>query len=221
MSNVEFIIQNLLPEYECILPFEQKKVSFNPFRVRDAKNLAILLEEKNKNLILKSLVKLLKTNSKGIDIDDLCLADAEYLFLQIRAKSIEEELNLLINGNPVKVNISEIEHKNNFLSTEIEISAGCFIKLRTPKIKDLLLIDLEDENAITNKSIKYISLNYEIYDIDKFLSDEAKQILDNLPLNSLSKIKKELSNQPELFIKVPSNDGVCEVAGPLTFFILR
>lgn len=221
MSNIEFIIQNLLPEYECTLPFEQKKVSFNPFRVRDAKNLAILLEEKNKNLILKSLVKLLKTNSKGIDIDDLCLADAEYLFLQMRAKSIEEELNLLINGTPVKVNIADIEHKNNFLSTEIEIFAGCFVKLRTPKIKDLLLIDLEDENAITNKSIKSISLNYEIYEIDKFLSDEAKQIMENLPLNILSKIKKELNNQPELFIKVPSNDGVCEVAGPLTFFTLR
>jgi hypothetical protein len=219
--NIESIISNLLPEYECILPFEQKKVSFNPFRVRDAKNLAILLEEKNKNLILKSLVNLLKTNCKGINVDELCLADAEYLFLQMRAKSIEEELNLLINGNPVKVNITEIEHKNNFLSSEIEIFEGCYVKLRTPKIKDLLLIDLEDENSITNKSIKSICLKSEIYDIDKFLSDEAKQILDNLPLNIMSKIKKELNNQPELFVKVPSNDGVCEVAGPLTFFILR
>jgi hypothetical protein len=219
--NIESIISNLLPEYECILPFEQKKVSFNPFRVRDAKNLAILLEEKNKNLILKSLVNLLKTNCKGINVDELCLADAEYLFLQMRAKSIEEELNLLINGNPVKVNITEIEHKNNFLSSEIEIFEGCYVKLRTPKIKDLLLIDLEDENAITNKSIKSICLKSEIYDIDKFLSDEAKQILDNLPLNIMSKIKKELNNQPELFVKLPSNDGVCEVAGPLTFFILR
>ena len=130
MNNLDNLIQNFLPQYECLLPFENKKASFTPFKVKDAKNIAILLEEKNKNLLLKALVHILKTNTKDVDVDELCLADAEYLFLNIRAKSVEEELNLIVNKKPAKVNISEIQHKNSFINTEIEISTGCYIKLR-------------------------------------------------------------------------------------------
>ena len=88
-------LEALLPQYETLLPFSNEKASFTPFRVKDAKNISIVLQEENKKLALQSMVELLKTNTKGVNVLDLCLADAEFLFLQIRSKSVDERLNLI------------------------------------------------------------------------------------------------------------------------------
>lgn len=221
MNNIKNSLQNLLPKYECLLPFSNKKVFYTPFRVKDAKNISIILQENNKNLVLNSLYDILISNTENIDIDNLCLADAEYLFLNIRSKSIDEQISVKVNGIPTKINIPDIKHRNKLLNESIILDSGAVIKIKSPTLKDLRNCDFNDSFAIIKKSIESITIKNEIYYINKFLNEEAQEIIDNLPLSFLNDIKKLTKKEPELYITVQSEEGDSEVYGILNFFTCR
>ena len=130
-------IESILPVYETVLPFSKEKVTFTPFKVKDAKNISIVLQENNKKLALVAMAELLKTNSKGANIINLCLADAEYLFLQIRSKSVDEQLNLIYNKEKIQVFIPDIKTRNEIKDATIKLNQNTYLTLETPSLKDL------------------------------------------------------------------------------------
>lgn len=212
-------LNSFLPTYVVELPFSKQKVSFTPFKVKDAKNLSIIIQEDNKLLSLHALYEILKTNTKNLDIENLCLADAEYLFLMIRGKSIEEKINLLINEIPTKVNITDIKYKNNLVSKDIVISKELSFTVQTPLIKDLLKLKEFSKKELLLSSIKTITAKKEIYDVNKFVNNEIKEFLENMPLSTLSELEK--IQHPELYLMIKENESESEVSGILTFFTFR
>lgn len=219
MSDILKNLNSLLPSYTAELPFSKQSVSFTPFKVKDAKNISIILQEENKILSLKALRDLLKNCCSSVDVDDLCLADAEYLFLMIRSKSVEENLNLIVKGNPIKVNIFEIKNKNSFVKQDIKISQGLTLKIETPKLKSLLQLKELSKKSVLLASIKMIVANHEVYNVEKFLPKEIEEFLNNLPLNILNELEK--LNHPELYFNISDEGTESEVSGILTFFTLR
>lgn len=214
-------INSLLPKYETILPFCGKKVSFTPFRVKDAKALSMILQEDNKKLALQNMIELVKSCSQEMLIEDLCLADAEYLFLQMRAKSVDEILNLIYNNEKFQVNINEIKPRNKVIEETIILNGAISMTLQTPTIKDLLKLQSLDKEEIGKACIEKIIVGNEIYKVNKYVTDEIKQLLDNLPLSILSKIETFLKKQPELYLNIKANNGETEVSGLLNFFTYR
>ena len=166
-------LENILPTYETTLPFSKEKVSFTPFRVKDAKGLSIVLQEENKKLALNAMVELLKSNAKNCNVLNLCLADAEYLFLQIRSKSVD-------------VFIPSIGWKNDLVSDTIQINTNFYLTLETPKIKDLLKLNSLDKEQLVKACVKKVTFNGEVFYVNKFVNEEIKEMMDNLPLNVLS-----------------------------------
>lgn len=221
MNKIIKSLDELLPTYETILPFCKQQVSFVPFKVKDAKTISIILQEDNKKLALKIMVELLKTNIKNLNIEDLYLADAEFLFLQIRSKSVEEVLHLIHNNEKVQIPISEIKYRNKPKTQQIEVGNHIVLYLETPKIKDLLKLDALSKENLIRASIKKIVVKNEIYDLAKFVSDDIKNILDNLPLSVVPKIDAFFKEQPELFVKLNTDNTEKEVTGLLNFFIYR
>jgi hypothetical protein len=212
-------IQSSLPTYDVVLPFSKEEITFTPFKVKDSKNLSIILQEDNKKLALKALVDLLKNCCIKVNPLELCLADAEYLFLMIRSKSVEENINLIVNNNSIKINIYDIKTKNDYVKSEITVSPKLSLKIETPKLKHLLqLNDLSKKNLLLS-SIKEIVVNKEVYEVDKFIPKEISEFLENLPLNVLSQLEK--IEHPELQFSIKVNDEESEVSGFLSFFILR
>jgi hypothetical protein len=214
-------LQSLLPTYETVLPFSREHVSFTPFKVKDAKAISIVLQENNKKLALSAMVDLLRTNVKGCNVMDLCLADAEFLFLQIRSKSVDEQLNLIYNNQKIQVYIPDISHKNSICSETIPLSSDVYITLETPKIKDFVKLESLDKEHLIKACIKKVTAKGEIFYLNKFVSEEIKTVLDNLPLNILPKIESFLNKQPELNVVLKTEDGDKEVNGLLTFFTYR
>ena len=214
-------LENLLPKYETILPFSNQKVSFKPFRVKDAKNISIVLQEDNKQLSLNAMLELLKSNTEGIDILNLCLADAEFLFLQIRAKSVDEYLNLIYNQEKIQVFIYDIKSKNNIIEENIKLNESITLVMHTPTIKDLLKLSTLDKEHLIKSCINKIIVKGEIFYVDRFIDDEIKKLLDNLPLNIVPKLEQFLTKLPELYITLNTKDGEKEVSGILSFFIYR
>jgi len=214
-------LKSLLPTYETILPFSKQKVIFRPFKVKDAKSISVILQEENKKLALISLVELLKNNTENANVMNLCMADAEFLFLQIRSKSVDEQLNLIYNQEKIQVYIPDIKHRNEISSDTITLTNSVFITLETPTIKDLLKLDTLDKEDFLKACIKKVNVGGEVFHVNKFISEDIKTILDNLPLNILPKFEEFMKTQPELFVVLQTQDGDKEVNGLLRFFTFR
>ena len=106
------------PTYELKLPSTGKKVKYRPFLVKEEKILIICLESKDQDEITNAVKDVLKKCilTRGIKVDDLPTFDIEYLFLNIRAKSIGEDIKMTVtcpdDGTtqvPVTVYVDEIE----------------------------------------------------------------------------------------------------------------
>ncbi len=214
-------IIDLLPTYSTELPFSKQKVLFTPFKVKDAKNISIILQEDNKKLALIAMVNVLKNCTKDVAIQDLCMADAEYLFLQIRSKSIEEFITLVFNETKKQVNINEMRVRNQINSSEVIVGTNLKIVLETPKIKDLLNLDTLNKEDLIKACVKKLIVKNEIYYTNKFVPDELKNITDNLPISFMVKVDEFLKNQPELYVEIEFNDEKKEVSGILNFFTYR
>lgn len=213
-------LNSFVQQYETKLPFSQKTVSFRPFKVKDAKTLSIILQEDNKKLALKNMVELLKNCSPETNIEDLCLADAEFMFLKIRSKSVDEMLNLIYANEKIQINIDEIQSRNSICTEELSIGTATLV-LETPLIKDLLKLESFEKDVYRKVFIKKIIVNNEIFKISKFLTEELKEFIENLPLSVIPKLDAFAKKQPELYLKINTPNEEKEVSGLLSFFIFR
>lgn len=217
MENIEELLKNFKetePKYETILPYSNKKALFTPFKVKDAKKIALILQENDKKLGLLAMYEILKNNSTNINVEELCLADAEHLFLQIRSKSVEELLNVIVNGKKYKIQISEISSLNSIQDVTVELNEKVFLHLQTPTLKQLIKKETFTPEVYSKSCIKSISINGQIFYVDKFLNKEAEEFINNLPLLVIEKIKGFVEKEPKLFFKLEEG----EVSGLLSFF---
>lgn len=218
-------LNSLLPTYSTTLPISQKEVFFTPFRVKDIKNISIILQEENKKTAFTSLLSILKNNSKlsEKEIINLCLADAEYLFLQIRSKSVDEVLNLIYKDEKIKINIPSIKSKNILQAKTIEIGNNIKLELKTPSLKCLSKLNNFDKEEYYKACIKKIVIKNEIYDFEKYVPEQIKNILDNLPVKLLNDLDSFIKNEPELCVEFtsPKTGETKEVSGILNFFTFR
>ena len=215
-------LNKYFPKYEITLPVSNLKVSFTPFKVKDAKNLSIILQENNKKLALIALYEIIKNNTNDIDINKLCIADAEYLFLHIRSKSVDERISVIFEKNKYELNISDIVCVNSLNKQIVNINNNILIELESPIFSDLLKLNSFETNDFYKICIKKIIVQKEIYDFNKFVPDEIKEIINNLPISVLKEFDNFLSNQPRLTATIKLLDGSeKEVNGLLDFFIFR
>ena len=109
-------------EYELELPSSGKTIKYRPFLVREEKILILSLESEDQKQITNAVKQVLKdcVLTKGIKIDQLPSFDIEYLFLNIRGKSVGESIELLVTCGddgktevPVTVAIDDIKVKKS------------------------------------------------------------------------------------------------------------
>ena len=107
----------VLPTYELVIPSNGKKIKYRPFVVKEEKVLLLALETKDEKEIERSVRDLLKACIQSrVKLEDLAMFDLEYIFLQIRAVSVGEivEMNVTCKDDEktqVKytLNLSEVK----------------------------------------------------------------------------------------------------------------
>ena len=106
------------PTYELVLPSTQKTIQYRPFLVREEKLLVLALESEDTKQITNAIKTVIKgcILTKGVKVEKLPTFDIEYLFLNIRGKSVGEEVEVNIiapdyenTSVPVKIFIDEIK----------------------------------------------------------------------------------------------------------------
>ena len=167
------------PTYELTLPSSGKKIKYRPFLVREEKVLIMALESEDTKQITNSVIDILNSCilSKGIKLETLATFDIEYLFLNIRSKSVGETIDVNIvcpddNKTQVAVTVDvdsikikkDRKHKN-----VIKLDDNLSLKLKYPSMNQF--IDSNFESKIDESEVKS-TLDMIIACIDVIFSEE-------------------------------------------------
>ena len=182
------------PTYELTLPSSGKKIKYRPFLVREEKVLIMALESEDTKQITNSVIDILNSCilSKGIKLETLATFDIEYLFLNIRSKSVGETIDVNIvcpddNKTQVAVTVDvdsikikkDRKHKN-----VIKLDDNLSLKLKYPSMTQF--IDSNFESKIDESEVKS-TLDMIISCIDVIFNDEESW-------NASESTKKELED---------------------------
>ena len=132
------------PTYELVLPSTGKTVKYRPFLVKEEKVLVIALESEDNKQITNAIKAVLKACvlTKGVKVETLPTFDIEYLFLNIRGKSVGEQLEVNIicpdDGEtqvPVMVDLDDIQvEKSEEHTNKIKLDKNLMMEMKYPSL---------------------------------------------------------------------------------------
>ena len=122
------------PTYECIIPSTKQKIQYRPFLVKEEKVMLVALESDDDNAIQEAVIQIISNCivTPGVKVNALSIFDFEYLFLQVRSKSVGEVVNLKLKcPDDEKVLVDHALHID-----ELEVKFPEEHKLEIPFTKD-------------------------------------------------------------------------------------
>jgi hypothetical protein len=157
------------PTYELVLPSTGKKIKYRPFLVKEEKILILALESEDQKQITEAVKSTLKSCiSTRIKIDELPTFDIEYIFLNIRGKSVGESVDLIvtcpddgITTVPVKIYIDEIKVEQSEKHTrDIKLDETYTLRMKYPSLNQFIESNFaiaNDEKVTGEDSFKVIA----------------------------------------------------------------
>ena len=210
------------PTYELKLPSSNKKIKYRPFLVKEEKVLIIALESKSQFEITNAVKDVLKQCilTKGIYVDELPTFDIEYIFLNIRAKSIGEAIKVRVtcpdDGEteiPVTVYVDEIKVvKSKDHKTDIVLDDKMTLRMKYPSINQFIETNFdvnEDPKENVNKTFKIISecidtiyTQEDAWDAKDYTSKERVEFIEQLNSKQYKEVEKFFATMPKLSHKI-------------------
>ena len=206
------------PTYELKMPSTGKKIKYRPFLVKEEKILIIALESKDQNEITNSVKDVLKKCilTRGIKVDDLPTFDIEYIFLNIRAKSIGEDIKLTVTCPddkktevPVTVYVDEIEVvRPEGHTKDIVLSKDMTLRMKYPSLSQFVSNNFDtndDPDVFVDKTFKLVAdcmdtvfTKEEAWDSKDYTSAERKQFIEQLNSKQYKDVEKFFTTMPKL-----------------------
>ena len=198
------------PTYELKLYSSNKKVKYRPFLVKEEKVLIIALESKDQSAITNAVKEVLKKCilTKGIDVDNLPTFDIEHLFLNIRAKSIGEDIKLTVtcpDDNetkvPVTIYVDEIKvNKPRGHTKDVVLDDKMTLRMKYPSLNQFIEnnFDTEDEaETMVDKTFKVVAdcmdtifTGEDAWDAKDYTPSERLEFVEQLNSQQYKKVEK-------------------------------
>ena len=206
------------PTYELTLPSTGKKIKYRPFLVKEEKLLILALDSKNQFEITNSVKDVIRkcVLTKGIKVDDLPTFDIEYLFLNIRAKSIGEDINLVVTCPddkktevPVTIYVDEIEViKSKEHKKDITLDKDMTLRMKYPSLNQFIEnnFDVEDNPQTTvSKTFQLVAdcmetvfTKEDAWDSNDYSPEERMQFIEQLSSKQFKEVEKFFATMPKL-----------------------
>ena len=217
------------PTYELVLPSTGKKVKYRPFLVREEKILIMALETEDIKQITQAVVDILTECilTKGIKFENLSTFDIEYLFLNIRAKSVGEtvEVNIICPDDnktsvTVYIDIDSIKVKKNRKHKNIiKLDDNLSLKLKYPSLDQFIGSNFEskDEQSISStlkvitSCIDVIYTEEESWVGSDSTEKELEEFIDQLNTKQFQLIEEFFNTMPKLSHPVKVKNPITEV----------
>ena len=205
------------PTYELTLPSNGKKIKYRPFLVREEKILIMALETEDMKQITDAVLTILNgcIMTRGVKIEHLPSFDIEYLFLNVRAKSVGEKIDVNLTcpddnktSVTVEIDLDAIKIKKNKKHTKtIKLDDSLSLKLRYPSMDSFIennFESTEESNEVKNTLKMITSCIDSIYNEEESWSGsdstqkELEEFIEQLNTKQFQMIENFFSTMPKL-----------------------
>ncbi len=204
------------PTYELELPSTGKTIRYRPFLVKEEKVLLIALESEDTKQITNAIRAVIKNciATKGVKVETLPTFDIEYLFLNIRGKSVGEEIevNLICPDDEVtevkkKINIDDIKiQKNDEHTNVIKIDENIMMEMKYPSLDEFIKnnFDFNEKNQmdqsfeLIGSCINKIYTQEEVWASTDCTKKELNEFLESMNSSQFKDIETFFETMPKL-----------------------
>jgi hypothetical protein len=217
------------PTYELELPSTGETIRYRPFLVKEEKLLVIALESEDTKQITTAIKTVIKNCilTKNVKVESLPTFDIEYLFLNIRGKSVGEELEVNIicpdDGEtqvPVKINLDDIQvQKNDEHSNRIKLDDSIMMEMKYPSLDQFIKnnFDFADKNAMDQSfdliasCIDKIFTEEEVWTAGDVTKKEMADFLESMNSSQFKDIEKFFETMPKLSHSIKVTNPITEI----------
>ena len=200
------------PTFELVLPSTNEKIKFRPFLVKEQKILLMAQESKNETQIADTVGKLVNACTFGkVDSESVPMFDIEHIFLQLRAKSVGEtvELKLLCPDDnktyaKTKINLEDVSvHMTADHTNVIKISDKVTITFKYPLLKDMKDIpdtkgEIDKVFELLNKCVHEIHFGDKVYNRVDMTNEELTEFMNSMSVDQLQEVMHFFNTMPKL-----------------------
>lgn len=219
-----------VPLYEILLPLSKKRIKYRPFTVKEQRNLLMAMEADESEIIQQNIADILNncTITEGIEIDQLPIIDVEYYFINLRAKSVGEIVDVRYRCNnklkddeicnnimETKIDLTKVQVENKKeINPEIKLTDKFIVKLKYPQFSFIReAFKFDDVNQLTfniiAQSIEYVYDGEQFYYASEVELSEMIDFIENLSQEQFQKIEDFFNNLPNLSQKINLTCGKC------------
>jgi len=215
------------PTYSLEIPSIKKEIKYRPFLVKEEKILIIAMESEDPKQIAEALKTVIGNCiiTRGIKVDQLSIFDIEYIFLNVRGKSVGEDVDVLLtcpdDGTtqvPVTINLDDIsvvvkpEH-----SKDIKLDDNLKLRMKYPSMKEFI------KNNFSNDGGMGVDDTFEmiVSCIDQIYSEEESWPASDSTKKELEEFLEQLTSQQfkeieEFFNTMPKLSHTISIKNPNT-----
>ena len=207
------------PTYELVLPSSGRKIKYRPFLVKEEKILIIALESQDQKQIANSIKSILSNCilTRGTKVDKLSTFDIEYLFLNVRGKSVGEQIEVMVTCPddektqvPMSINIDSIKvEKSKEHKTDIKLDDQYTLKMRYPSLNEFIKsnfsveeMKVDDTFDLIASCIDQIYSEEESWTQEDCTKKEMVEFLEQLNSSQFKEIETFFETMPKLSHKV-------------------
>ena len=214
---------NTSPKYEMVIPSSKQTVRYRPYLVKEEKVLLMAFESNDSSQAMNAIIDtILVCIDEDVKRETLTTFDVEYMFTQIRSKSVGETSKVNVKCekcetlNAVTINLAEVELDTpESVNNEIELTPEVSIELSYPSADSLINIDKEATNAekilaTIVASIDAIKTEEERVSSKDVTKKEIEEFVDSMTGEQFSNLAEYVKNIPTLKENV---EFVCENCG--------
>ena len=217
------------PTYELVIPSTEKKIKYRPFLVKEEKVLILAMESEDQSTIASAVKDVIKSCivTRGVKVEELSTFDIEYLFLNIRGKSVGEEVEVMVtcpdDGKtqvPTTIMLDEIQvEKSEDHSRDIRLDDSLILRMKYPSMEQFVKnnfdlgtnISVDDTFKMIMSCVEQVYSEEESWSAKDCTKKELNDFLDQLSSKQFKEIESFFETMPKLShtIKVKNpNTGV-------------
>ena len=213
------------PLYKLTVPSTKKSLSFRPFLVKEEKALMIAQQSDDPDVMITTLKSVIKACVPDIKVEDLAIFDIEYIFTQLRAKSVGETVDLILKCDTCVDEKASVSYNIDLTKLEVQIPEDhnktiplyndVGLVMRYPSLDVLRRIenidgkDVDSVFDIIYSCIEHIYTSQEMFAAKDQKFDDVKEFVDNLTREQFVKIQKFFESMPKLEHRVKYKCPLC------------
>ena len=204
------------PTYELEIPSSGKKIKYRPFLVKEEKILIIAMESEDNKQIAEAVKNVISNCilTKGIKVEELSTFDIEYIFLNIRGKSVGEEVEVLITCPddevtkvPTLINLDDIRVQTSEKhSRDIKLDDNLTMRMKYPSMNEFVksnfnvndMIDVDDTFDLISSCIEQVYSEEESWSASDCTKKELSEFLEQLSSKQFKEIENFFETMPKL-----------------------